>query len=247
MNEPVLGPDYYDRTDYFEGRGSHLTDPDSPFHRYRIRNVLALAQPRRDEQVVDLGSGWGTLTFAMAPLVAEVVGVDFSGRAVSLCEARRDREGAPDHLRFIQADAADTGLPGGEWDLVVAADLVEHLHPHQAEAVYREAFRLLRPGGRFALWTPHRGHILEILKNRNLILRRDESHVDYKSMEVLDSDLRATGFRILRADWVESHVPGLRVVERLAQRWVPFLRRRIAVLAGKPDLGGAAGEASGRP
>lgn len=232
-DNPVLGPEYYDRTDYFEGRGRHLTDPRSPFHRYRVRNVLRLAEPLHRERVVDLGSGWGTLSFAMAPLVGEVVGVDFSSRAVALSEERIRREGGPANLRFLQADAGDTRLPGEAWDLVVAADLVEHLYPRQAEAVYREAHRLLRPGGRFAIWTPHRGHLLEILKNRNILLKRDESHVDYKSMGSIQAGLTTAGFQVERAEWVESHLPGLRWIELLGKGAIPILRRRIAVLGRK--------------
>ena len=36
------------------------------------------------------------------------------------------------------------------------------------------------------------------------------------------------------AHYAESHLPGLNVAERLLQRWVPLLRRRIAVVAARP-------------
>jgi SAM-dependent methyltransferase len=162
----------------------------------------------------------------------DVTGVDFSRRSIDFCEARRP-EGA-EHLRFLCADAGETGLEGGAFDLVIAADLFEHLYPEDSARVAREAYRLLRPGGRFSTWTPHRGHVLEALKDRNILLKRDITHVDYKSRARMESLLLDAGFDIERSFYAPSHVPGLRVAERLLQGWVPFLRRRIAVLGRKP-------------
>jgi SAM-dependent methyltransferase len=134
----------------------------------------------------------------------------------------------------VCADAGDTGLRGASFDLVIAADLFEHLYPDDSERVAREAYRLLVPGGRFTTWTPHRGHILEVLKNRDIILRRDPTHVDYKSMDAMKRLLSDAGFAIERAYYAESHLPLVRVAERLLQGAVPLLRRRIAVLGRKP-------------
>ena len=73
-----------------------------------------------------------------------------------------------------------------------------------------------------------------MLKARNILLRRDVSHVDYKSMDRLKALVRSEGFGVERAYYAESHVAGLRSIERAFQRWVPILRRRIALLARKP-------------
>ena len=228
-----IGRDYYD-SEYFEGGPAHLIDPDSRFQRYRVRKVLEIHEPAPADAVVDLGCGWGTFSFALAPRVAEVVGVDFSEKSIELCRRRLESR-ALTNVRFLCADAGATGLEGGAYDLVIAADLFEHLYPDDARRVSGEAYRLLRPGGRFSVWTPHRGHVLEVLKARGIGAQPDPSHVDYKSMGALHTLLTDAGFEIERAYWAESHVPGLSVAERLLQGVLPPLRRRIAMLGRKPE------------
>jgi len=235
VSERRIGKDFYDSSGYFENRRTtHLEDHGSGFQQYRIRKVLEIHEPGAEDRVVDLGCGWGTFGFALGHRVREVVGVDFSERSIALCEdrLRNDRRG---NVRFLCADAGDTGLETDAYDVVIAADLFEHLYPADSARVAREAFRLLRPGGRFSTWTPHRGHVLEALKNRNIVLRRDVSHVDYKSMDDMTRLLRGAGFDIEKAYYAESHVPGLRTVERALQPMLPFLRRRVAVLGRKPE------------
>ncbi len=231
-----VGKEYYDHSGYFQEGGEHLLDPNSSFHRYRIRMVLSLlSAPLAGRRVVDLGCGWGTLSFALAREGARaVVGVDFAAPSMKLCEERLEREPV-EGLRFLQADARDTGLPGGEWDLVVAADLVEHLYPHDTVGVYREAYRLLAPGGEFIIWTPNPGHILEAFRRWG-VLREDPTHVDYKTLPRTVREVETAGFRVEWAGYRPSHLPGLRIVERLFQRWIPVLRRRVAVRARKPRV-----------
>lgn len=238
-----IGREHYDSSDYFDGRGaSHLTDASSSFQRYRVAKLTELRRPGPSDRVVDLGCGWGTFCFAWADQAAEIVGVDFSERSIELCRSRLARE-PHDGLRFVCADAGDTGLEGGSWDLVVAADLFEHLYPEDSVRVAREAHRLLRPGGHMAVWTPNPGHVLEALKRRGILLRPDPTHVDYKTMASMKRLLSDAGFAIERAYHAESHVPVLRIAERLLQSVVPFLRRRIAVL-GRKGGGGATGDAT---
>ncbi len=233
MTEERIGREFYDRGEYFEGGTEHLQDLDSPFQRYRIDKVLQIYEPGPEERVLDLGCGWGTFCWVLGPRVAEMVGVDFSRKSIELCENRLARS-ALEGVSFLCADARDTGLEAKSFDLVICADLVEHLYPDDSRAVIAEAFRVLKRGGRLSLWTPHRGHFLEMLKARNILLRRDVSHVDYKSMERLETLVESEGFDLERAYYTESHIGGLRRIERAFQGWVPFLRRRIALLARKP-------------
>ena len=233
MTEERIGREFYDRSDYFEGRTEHLQDLNSPFQKYRIDKVLQIYDPGPEERVLDVGCGWGTFCWALGPRVGEIIGVDFSQKSVELCEQRLAQRPI-DGVSFLCADARNTGLGAESFDLVIGADLVEHLYPEDSEAVVAEAFRVLKEGGRLSLWTPHRGHFLEMLKARNIVLQRDVSHVDYKSMKRLKTMVENMGFAVERAYYAESHLIGLRSMERVFQGWVPILRRRIAVLARKP-------------
>lgn len=232
MTERHIGKEYYDQSDYFEGRTGHLTDMQSPFQRYRVQKVLDIYPPMSGQRVVDFGCGWGTFGFELSNRVAEVVGIDFSEKSIELCNRRLDSD-PRENLTFLCADAGDTGLAADSYDLVIAADLFEHLYPDDSVRVVREAYRILKPGGRFSVWTPHRGHFLEVLKNRDILIKRDVSHVDYKSLARMKGMMEEAGFGIERAYYAESHLPGLRIAERLLQGFVPLLRRRVAVLGQK--------------
>lgn len=224
--------DYYDRSGYFEKGARHLLDANSPFQRYRSREVLALCGDIAGLRAVDLGCGWGTISFALAERAREVVGVDFAETSLRICRSRQDAARFPG-LSFVHADAKATGLPAASWDLVVAADLIEHLNPQDTIAVYAEALRLLRPRGRLVIWTPSPTHFLERLR-RGGVLRADPTHIDYKTLERVVGDLEDAGFDVVLSGWRPSHLPGLRVLERVAHRWVPFLRRRVTVVARAP-------------
>jgi ubiquinone/menaquinone biosynthesis C-methylase UbiE len=223
---------YYDRSSYFDAGTGHLTDLQSAFQRYRVEKVLGIYDPGPEERVVDLGCGWGTFEWTLAPRVDQIVGVDFSAKSVEICERRRAALGLR-NVRFVHADAGATHLPAEGFDLVIAADLFEHLYPEDSARVVAEARRVLKRGGRFSIWTPHRGHVLEALKNRGIILKPDPTHVDYKSMERMRELLVAEGFALEKAYYVESHLPVLQAIERSLMSAVPLLRRRIAVLARK--------------
>jgi ubiquinone/menaquinone biosynthesis C-methylase UbiE len=230
---PHISKPYYESHYYADGKiESVLKTLDSPLHRYRIRKILQLHTPGPAEITLDLGCAWGTIAFAVSPLARRVIGLDFSQKALRIC-ADRAREQARTNLDFICADAMNTGIKPATIDVVISADLFEHLYPHQFTAVLDECRRILRTDGRLVIWTPHRGHFIEGLKNNNIILKKDESHVDYKSKRLMVAELQKRGFRILKSYYAESHIPFLSYVEKLFLPIVPLLRRRIAILAQK--------------
>lgn len=220
---------YYDEEYYAD---EDLNTEESPFQRYRIEKILGIYTPSKDERAVDIGCGLGTVSFSIAPICKEITGIDFSRKAVELC-IERLKETHLENVRFIYADAQNTGLESAAYDVIISADLFEHLYPEIFEKVLDECKRVLRVGGKLVIWTPSRGHIFEILKNNNIILKKDISHVHYKSMAYLVKSLTERNFTVKKAYYVESHVPFLKIMERLFMKYIPILRRRIAILAEK--------------
>lgn len=230
MNKKI-DKEYYN--EYFEdNQYSKFKDLNSFFQKYRISNVLKLYTPNNNEYILDLGCGWGTFCFAIAPFCKEVTGIDYNQNGVDLCYKLLEKYKFP-NVKFVCADAQDTGLKSESYDVIICADLFEHLYPDTFEKVLDECKRLLKRGGKLVIWTPCRGHFLEKLKNNNLIIRPIEGHVDYKSMEYLIESLEKRHFLIKKRYYGESHIPIFNRLEKLLMGSLPFLRRRIAILAEK--------------
>ncbi len=233
MNDrKYMEKEFYDSTEYFENLKNVFLNLNSRFQKYRIKNVLAIYNPGVDEIVMDIGCGWGTFVFILAGKVKKMIGLDISEKSIELCRNIAEEKGI-EGIELICADAAQTGFPDNSIDVIICADLVEHLYPDIYLGIVKEVYRILRPGGKFIIWTPHRGHFIEILRNNNIILKKHLPHVDYKSMKTIEDSLTEKGFKIIKTEYRCSHLPVLNILERIFQSFIPIMRRRIAVLAEK--------------
>lgn len=101
--------------------------------------------------VLDLGSGAGNDVFVARRHVGEsgrVIGVDFTPDMLAKAEANRAKLGYT-NVEFRQGDIENLPVPEAEIDVVVS-NCVLNLVPDKARA-FDEIFRVLKPGGRFAV------------------------------------------------------------------------------------------------
>jgi ubiquinone/menaquinone biosynthesis C-methylase UbiE len=163
----------------------HVGGPD-------LKAMLAAADLRGDERVLDAGCGAGHTALAFAPLVAEVVGVDLT-EAMLVQGRRLASKGGIGNVTFQRGDVERLALPDASFDLVTSRYSAHH-YPHPAAAL-REFARVLRPGGTLLLVDvvapdePAQDTFLNAIE-----LLRDPSHVRDHSVDQWRRLFEAAGF-----------------------------------------------------
>jgi SAM-dependent methyltransferase len=234
----MTGPTAYDVADHYDD--AYFADlaaryrTRNRFARRRIANVFSLVPDVVGLVLADLGCGMGTFTLEAAVRGAFAVGVDPASAALRAARLVADAEAAGHGAVFVRGDAAALPLADGIADVVLAADLTEHLDDVTLARVLREASRVLRPGGRLLLYTPDRQHVFERLRDIG-VLRQDPSHIGLRSGRELASAVASAGFTVTTLRWLPSHLPGLDLAERAFAGRVPLLRRRIGLVAVRTE------------
>lgn len=133
--------------DQFGGDDNYDAFSESGYRRL-LKEFDRLIRPKPGEVLGDFGCGSGAITYRISRAYdLQVRGVDIS-EAMILANQKKYP-----NLRFEQKDIENTGYDPQSFDIIVFSGVLHHFPDFQQ--VLKEAYRLLRPGGRIFAFDPN--------------------------------------------------------------------------------------------
>lgn len=177
-----------------------------PFFSRFGESIISAIGPEAGTRMLDIGAGRGALVGPAMERGCAVTAIDASPGMVA--QLRRDLPGAETHVMDAQA----LTFPDSAFDLATAAFVVHVLDDPFAGVA--EAFRVLAPGGRFAVTTgaaPHRREPEAIQGDMDALFGEFSAHLPPGGGMGAPVDIRAlmerTGFTDFEARHAEMSVP----------------------------------------
>lgn len=127
----------------------HEDDDLETAQRRKLEYICRKLRLRPGDRLLDVGCGWGALIrHAVTHYGVEAVGITLSERQVEHATERIRAAGIEDRCRVLLCDYRELDEPEG-FDKLVSVGMFEHVAEDVLPGYFRQAWRVLRPGGVF--------------------------------------------------------------------------------------------------
>jgi cyclopropane-fatty-acyl-phospholipid synthase len=116
--------------------------------RRKIRHILDKLRLKPGERLLDIGCGWGALTFEAAKTYGvEALGITLSDEQAAWFARLWEAGGCPDDSCVLLAHYRSIAESGNQFDKLVSVGMAEHVGRKNLSGFFRDLSHLLSPGG----------------------------------------------------------------------------------------------------
>ncbi|MGD1922510.1 MAG: class I SAM-dependent methyltransferase [Pleurocapsa sp.] len=224
MSSPeFVYPEYYLSQNFHGVEGGYLTSGAAvtydPVTQYVLapseswnREAVIKAVKGNPRKIIDLGCGTGSTTIMLKQAFpnAEIVGLDLSPQMLVMAEYKAQQAGL--NIQWLHRLAEATNFADGEFDLVTASLLFHETPTDIAQAILKEGYRLLSPGGQVIIFDGNQ----KVLRQTPWLTEIfEEPYINDYAAGSLDAWLGAAGFtKVLTEDvwWTNQLSTGVKSV-----------------------------------
>ena len=183
---------------------------------FQLRQILPFSNSKKT--LMEIGAGDGSLSVAASNYFDTVYALEVAAEMIGNVDF-------PKNVKSILFDGFDIPLGNETIDVAYSNQLMEHLHPDDAEDQLKSIYRVLKKKGVYICITPNRisgpsdisWWFTDIPVGFHL---KEYSAVDLKKIFKLAGFSKVIGYTIIKGKRIDIPFPAIRVIETIAE-WLP--------------------------
>ena len=185
--------------------------------------------------VLDIGCGSGQLLELLHERVSAYNGVDFSPQFIKAAEESAKEIGRDNAFFHCEPIETYCARHPQTFDAAFALDISEHVYDPEWLEILRAIRGALKPGGRLYIHTPNAGFVIEMMKQRNFLLKQFPEHVAVRNQAANIALLREAGFDIVGTHDL-AHYNILKTLHLFSRLPIigQYLKARLFIVAVRP-------------
>jgi len=141
----------YDKERWSSGVGQYIDQAQKEIVKSMLPDVSG-------KKILEIGAGTGRFSFLLAEMGAEVTTLDISQEMLDIIKRKTESANLSEKISMIRADASQKiPFSDNSFDFCIAINTLSHIK--DVPGLFREVFRILKPGGIFLSNYPNLGSI----------------------------------------------------------------------------------------